>query len=96
MYLPTGGDNDYVGSLCPPPPPPKKKGIDLATYPSLTVNISAIGKLIVWHQEFVKRLADTIGRSVLEDGTVGTMDQIFIKTLNPKCRLYWCLIEFIN
>ncbi len=23
------------------------------------------------------------------------MDQIFIKTPNPKCRPYWCLIEFI-
>jgi hypothetical protein len=25
-----------------------------------------------------------------------TMDQITIKTPNPKCRLYWCLIEFID
>jgi hypothetical protein len=24
-----------------------------------------------------------------------TMDQISIKTPNPKCRLYWCLIEFL-
>ena len=24
------------------------------------------------------------------------MDQISIKTPNPKCRLYWCLIEFID
>jgi len=24
-----------------------------------------------------------------------TMDQITIKTPNPKCRLYWCVIEFI-
>jgi hypothetical protein len=24
------------------------------------------------------------------------MDQITIKTPNPKCRLYWCLIEFID
>ncbi len=24
------------------------------------------------------------------------MDQIFIKTQIPKCRLYWCLIEFID
>jgi hypothetical protein len=24
------------------------------------------------------------------------MDQIFIKTQNPKCRLFWCLIEFID
>ncbi len=23
------------------------------------------------------------------------MDQISIKTPNPKCRLYWCLIEFV-
>jgi hypothetical protein len=27
---------------------------------------------------------------------VGTMVQITIKTPNPKCRLYWCLIEFIE
>jgi hypothetical protein len=25
-----------------------------------------------------------------------SMDQINIKTPNPKCRLYWCLIEFID
>jgi hypothetical protein len=25
-----------------------------------------------------------------------TMDQITIKTPNPKCRLCWCLIEFID
>ncbi len=24
------------------------------------------------------------------------MDQITIKTPNPKCRVYWCLIEFID
>jgi hypothetical protein len=24
------------------------------------------------------------------------MDQITIKTQKPKCRLYWCLIEFID
>ncbi len=24
------------------------------------------------------------------------MDQITIKTPNPKCRFYWCLIEFID
>ncbi len=24
------------------------------------------------------------------------MDECTIKTPNPKCRLYWCLIEFIN
>jgi hypothetical protein len=24
------------------------------------------------------------------------MDQITIKTSNPKCPLYWCLIEFID
>ncbi len=27
---------------------------------------------------------------------VRNMDQINIKTPNPKCRLYWCLIEFID
>jgi hypothetical protein len=27
---------------------------------------------------------------------VWSMDQISIKTPNPKCRLYWCLIEFID
>ncbi len=26
----------------------------------------------------------------------GGMDQISIKTTNSKCRLYWCLIEFID
>jgi hypothetical protein len=26
----------------------------------------------------------------------GGMDQISIKTTNPKCRLYWCFIEFID
>ncbi len=25
-----------------------------------------------------------------------TMDQISIKTPNPKCRLHWCLIELID
>jgi hypothetical protein len=25
-----------------------------------------------------------------------TMDKISIKTPNPKCRLYWCLIEFLD
>jgi hypothetical protein len=25
-----------------------------------------------------------------------SMEQIAIKTPNPKCRLYWCLIEFID
>ncbi len=29
-------------------------------------------------------------------GTVVIMDQITIKTPNPKCRLYWCIIEFID
>ena len=29
------------------------------------------------------------------DGYTGNMGQISIKTTNPKCRLYWCLIEFI-
>jgi hypothetical protein len=28
--------------------------------------------------------------------SVQTMDQISIKTPNPKCRLFWCLIEFID
>ncbi len=28
--------------------------------------------------------------------TGGPMDEITIKTPNPKCRLYWCLIEFID
>ncbi len=27
---------------------------------------------------------------------VQAIDQISIKTPNPKCRLYWCLIEFID
>ncbi len=27
---------------------------------------------------------------------VSSMDQIFIKTPNPRCRLYWGLIEFID
>ncbi len=27
---------------------------------------------------------------------LSTMDQISKKTSNPKCRLYWCLIEFID
>jgi hypothetical protein len=27
---------------------------------------------------------------------VQCMGQIIIKTPNPKCRLYWCLIEFID
>ena len=26
----------------------------------------------------------------------GTMEQISIETPNPKCRLYWCAIEFID
>ncbi len=27
---------------------------------------------------------------------INDMDQITIRTPNPKCRLYWCLIEFID
>jgi hypothetical protein len=29
-------------------------------------------------------------------GRVLSIDQIAIKTPTPKCRLYWCLIEFID
>ncbi len=32
--------------------------------------------------------------AVMWGETWATMDQITIKTPNPKCRLYWCLIEF--
>ncbi len=28
--------------------------------------------------------------------TNNSMDQITIKTPNPKCRLYWCLTEFVD
>jgi hypothetical protein len=28
--------------------------------------------------------------------TIYSMDQISIKIPNPKCRLYWCLIELID
>ncbi len=28
--------------------------------------------------------------------SVRGMDQIYLKTPNPKCRLYWCFIEFID
>ncbi len=28
--------------------------------------------------------------------TASSIDQITIRTFNPKCRLYWCLIEFID
>ncbi len=36
-------------------------------------------------------------RLQLPIGLVGwVMDQISIKTSNTKCRLYWCLIEFID
>jgi hypothetical protein len=31
-----------------------------------------------------------------EDGIVWSMDEGTIKTPFPKCRLYWCLIEFID
>jgi hypothetical protein len=31
-----------------------------------------------------------------EESYVEDMDQISIKTANPKCRVYWCLIEFID
>ncbi len=36
----------------------------------------------------------TGSRSLSREDT--TMDQISIKTSNPKCCLYWCLIEFID
>ncbi len=29
-------------------------------------------------------------------GMLTHMDEGTIKTQNPKCRLYWCLIEFID
>jgi hypothetical protein len=39
----------------------------------------------------------TVAKVVIIKGTImrtiNTMDQISIKTPNPKCRLYWCLIE---
>jgi hypothetical protein len=31
-----------------------------------------------------------------KDGLVWSMDEWTIKTPYPKCRLYWCLIEFID
>ena len=36
--------------------------------------------------------------SLFATGSVSShnMDQIFIETPNPKCRLYWCLIVFID
>ncbi len=30
------------------------------------------------------------------DAKVATLDQKTKKTTNPKCRFYWCLIEFID
>jgi hypothetical protein len=42
----------------------------------------------------------TVARVVVIKGTimrtVNTIDEISIKAPNPKCRLYWCLIEFID
>ncbi len=48
-----------------------------------------VGALLVsWVEEGAVRPAIVC---IMED-----MDQISIKTPNPKCRLYWCLIEFID
>ncbi len=48
-----------------------------------------VGALLVsWVEEGAVRPA-TVG--IIKD-----MDQISKKTPSPKCRLYWCLIEFID
>ncbi len=44
---------------------------------------------VLWYAFFFVALQ--VYRSSLQ-----TMDHIIIKTVNPKCRLYWCLIEFID
>jgi hypothetical protein len=38
----------------------------------------------------------TAGCGGVLHGMVRTMDEGTIKTPNPKCRLYWCLVEFID
>ncbi len=42
-----------------------------------------------WREETASVLHNKVAK-------VWDMDQITIKTPNPKCRLYWCLIGFID
>jgi hypothetical protein len=47
------------------------------------------------------RLDDAVGQSWTQTGAPSPeamefMDQIYIKTPNPKCHLYWCLKEFVD
>ncbi len=44
----------------------------------------------------VDRAGPPGARHVWVGGHAPPMDQISTKTTNPKCRLYWCLIEFID
>ncbi len=49
------------------------------------------------HKEHFQIINDDIQPSLLWFLKLHTrIDQISIKTPNPKCRLYWCLIEFIT
>jgi hypothetical protein len=41
-------------------------------------------------------ILNTRGRIQRKTWYMKFIDQIFIKTPNPKCRLNWCLIEFID
>ncbi len=66
-------------------------------------NVKNISRYFPFNPLFSCRSPATPTRSLpgeacvdISDPEVRTMDQITIKTPNPKCRLYWGLIEFID
>ncbi len=82
------------GRAAPAPPPPplwSSRSLRLCrpSHGALLVNIRAGTKLLrPWLESIDEYLS---GKLIL-----GSIDQITIKTPNPQCRLYWCLIEFIG
>jgi hypothetical protein len=47
------------------------------------------------HADPHPRVGEARGPSCL-GRMASSMDQITIKTPNPECRLYWCLLDFID
>ncbi len=65
------------------------------TFPSYLHNFSkGILYEVSWNQKGILLLNNS-GTGAKHEAR-HAMDQITIKTPNPKCRLYWCLIEFID
>jgi hypothetical protein len=69
-------------------------------FSTVLLGLVALQYVAVSFTETVKSSAPAftvvISRLLLGQPHLLSMDQITIKTPNPKCRLYWCLIEFIE